>query len=199
MNTTDTNFSITYNTPIILKPSDETVLGDQITENANYSFQKASCVVYTEMGAMNESQFNAFFGTTDTRAVYMNQIKSKLENASGNELGSKILQKYNDDKGLTGIFRKERISWTVDLTTFNEALNASSVVGKFVAGNKNHFQLIFRFECDSVSYPVGMEWKMTLSSESDVNNENFGVHGNQLHVSGDNRPYTPNLGPSNDS
>jgi len=163
-----TNFSLTFNDSLTASVSDETVLNDKLTENTDYSTQKTSCLVYNEMGEMTYSQFHNFFNDSDTRLSYISQITTKLgkdyETGQG-KLGAIMLAKYNLDEELTGINKKENISWTVDLAGFNTAIQNSSVVDEFVstpanAIEKNHLQIIFKFNCNGNEYKVGVEWIM---------------------------------------
>lgn len=168
-----TNFSLTFNDSLTANVSDETVLDPKLIVS-DYTTEKNSCLMNNEMGHMYLIDFHNFFNNDDTLATYITQIATKLDKnyikedgeTSETSLGALMLDKYNSDNNLTGIDKMENINWTVNLSEFYRAIKESSVTDdEFVAtpgdaSEKNHLQIIFKFNCNDKIYKVGFEWIM---------------------------------------
>ena len=170
---TPTNFSLTFEPTLATATvTDATVMSAYLTKNVstNYDTMKNACVYYyTFTDKMTELKFREFFGTTATRASYLNSIALRLDKTNA---GQSVLAKYNSDNGWTNLpDKKEFIDYTINFTSggnnFDSILNSIGIAAtEWSSGGK--FQLIFRFKVgtggvsDPVKdYTVGVEWTMS--------------------------------------
>lgn len=160
---TATDFSLVFQESFTASVVDTTILPSLIVRSANTAdFNKMNCAYYNSFTeSMTELKFRDFFGTDATRKPYLDAIAAKLH---ADVAGVNLLAAYNDIKCFTNtVDKKEKITYTVDLTKFNTTLNDAGIAStEWSTGGK--FQLLFNFVVGSGAgaqlFTVGVDWLM---------------------------------------